>query len=68
MDIIPTETVTNKFFVLYATKRLGIAANKFLLSRLKFTESSKITTSGTSNADKIATGMYFSHLKTNQVV
>lgn len=58
---MPVITVINKFFVLYAIKKHGTAANKFLFLILKFTKSSEIKISGTSKADKTAVGIYFNH-------
>lgn len=62
MDIIPVITVTNRFFVLKAAKKHRIAASKFLFDKLTSTVSPDSRIPGTSNADKIAVGIYLNHL------
>jgi hypothetical protein len=62
---IPANTVKNRFLVLAATKKQGIDARKFLLSRLtaRFLSDSNIP--GTRRADSTATGIYFNHFRNN---
>lgn len=62
MDIIPVITVINRFFVLNAAIKQGIAASKFLFASLTSTVSPGIRIAGTNKADNTAAGICFSHL------